>query len=222
MVSSLLFYQVHQRLNEILGCATELPFAGLPVLVCGDLYQLPPVKGTPIYCNTGNRRGSFSLELWRGFKIVELTEVMRKQGDYEFISLLNKIRVGAVDDEAEKLLKSRFVAKDDLFYPKRTVHMFAEDSPVVDYNELMLNEIDGQTISLSPTDDIPHEVQLSDKQLETIRARKNRETGNIASALKLKIGAQVMLMCNVNIEDRLVNGLVGKVMRIGHERKSYS
>ena len=30
MVSSVLFYQVHQRLNEIIGCATELPFAGLP------------------------------------------------------------------------------------------------------------------------------------------------------------------------------------------------
>ena len=44
MVSSVLFYQVHQRLNEIFGCLTELPFAGLPVLVCGDLYQLPPLK----------------------------------------------------------------------------------------------------------------------------------------------------------------------------------
>ena len=31
---------------------------------------------------------------------------MRQQGDYEFISLLNKIRVGAVDDEVEKLLRS--------------------------------------------------------------------------------------------------------------------
>ena len=31
MVSSVLFYQVHQRLNEIIGCAIELPFAGLLV-----------------------------------------------------------------------------------------------------------------------------------------------------------------------------------------------
>ena len=61
-----------------------------------------------------------------GFKIVELTEVMRQQGDYEFISLLGKIRVGAVDEEVEKLLKSRFVAKDNLFYQDHAVHMFAE------------------------------------------------------------------------------------------------
>ena len=43
-------------------------------MFCGDLYQLPPVIATPIYCNTGNMRGFFSLELWRGFKIVALTE----------------------------------------------------------------------------------------------------------------------------------------------------
>ena len=49
MVSSVLFYQVHQRLYEILACATELPFAELPVMFCGDLYQLSPVRATPIY-----------------------------------------------------------------------------------------------------------------------------------------------------------------------------
>ena len=63
MVSSVLFYQVHQRLNEIFGVSTDLPFAGLPVLVCGDLYQLPPVKGAPIYSSTDNIKGYLSLEL---------------------------------------------------------------------------------------------------------------------------------------------------------------
>ena len=63
MVSSVLFYQVHQRLNEIFGVSTDLPFAGLPVLVCGDLYQLPPVKGGPIYSSTGNVKGYLALGL---------------------------------------------------------------------------------------------------------------------------------------------------------------
>ena len=38
--------------------------------------------------------------------------------------------------------------------------------------------------------------------------------------MKLKIGAQMMLTANVNIEDRLVNDLVGKVMQfkvVNHE-----
>ena len=48
MVSSDLFYKIHARLTEIFGCKSDEPFAGIPVLVCGDLYQLPPVKGKTI------------------------------------------------------------------------------------------------------------------------------------------------------------------------------
>ena len=174
MVSSVLFYQVHQSLNEIFGSTTELLFAELAVLVCRDLHQLPSVKGTNIL-------------QYRQYESI----FRRQQGDYEFVSLLNKIRVGIVDDKVEKLSKPRFVTKDDLLYPKHAVHMFAGNCPFVDYNELMLNEIDGQTISLSAIDDIPYEVQLSDKQLETIKARKTGDTGNLANVLKLKIGVQL-------------------------------
>ena len=91
MVSSVLFYQVHQRLNEIFGVSTNLPFAGLPFFVFGDLYQLPPVKGAPIYSSTDNIKGYLNLELWNNLKVVELTEVTRQRGDLEFISFLNKI-----------------------------------------------------------------------------------------------------------------------------------
>ena len=38
MVSSVLFYQVNQRLNEIFGYSGNEPFAGLPVIVCGDFF----------------------------------------------------------------------------------------------------------------------------------------------------------------------------------------
>ena len=120
---------------------------------------------------------------------------------------MNKIRAG----EGEKILLSRFIAKDNPTYPKHAFHMFAENKPSVDYNELMLNEI-GEVISINAIDEVPQEIDLSDKQAETIRARKIGDTGNFASVLNLKVGAQVMLTINIDLEDRLVNGLVGKVM----------
>ena len=49
MVRSKLLFQVHQRLLEIFACSANIPFAGKPVLVCGDLYQLPPVRAKPIF-----------------------------------------------------------------------------------------------------------------------------------------------------------------------------
>ena len=49
MVSSVLFYQVYQRLNEIFGVSTDLPFVGLPVLVCSifiNYHQLQELQFT--------------------------------------------------------------------------------------------------------------------------------------------------------------------------------
>ena len=90
--------------------------------------------------------------------------------------------------------------------------MSAENKPSVEYNELMLNEILGEVISINATDEVPQEIRLSDKQTETIKARKIGDTRNLASVLNLKVGAQVRLTINIDLEDRLVNGLVGKVM----------
>ena len=54
-------------------------------------------------------------------------------------------------------------------------------------------------------------MKISDRELENVQNRKLSETGNIANILKLKVDAQVMLLSNIDTEDRLVNGLVGQV-----------
>lgn len=44
VVSSMIFYQVNERLNKLFRCRDSACFGGLPVLACGNFYQLPPVK----------------------------------------------------------------------------------------------------------------------------------------------------------------------------------
>ena len=51
-------------------------------------------------------------------------------------------------------------------------------------------------------------------QNDAIKQRKMSQTGNLESQLQLKIGAQVMLISNLDIDDRLVNDLVGTVKQI--------
>ena len=86
------FHQVNQRLNETFGYLGNETFAGLQVNVCHDFLQLPPVKGLPVYISAASIKGFIPLDLWRIFQMVELTDVMLQRGDFEFISLLNKIR----------------------------------------------------------------------------------------------------------------------------------
>ena len=63
MVSNALFYQVHQSLNEMFQCDSDIPFSGLAILICGDLYQLPPVRRLQIYASTSSMKGHLSLKL---------------------------------------------------------------------------------------------------------------------------------------------------------------
>ena len=49
------------------------------------------------------------LDLWRKFKLVELTEIMCQKGDELFIELLKNITAGIVDSHADDILKTLFI-----------------------------------------------------------------------------------------------------------------
>ena len=74
--------------------------------------------------------------------MVELTEVLRQRGDHDFITVLNKIRKGSIDDDVEHTLKARFLETKS--YPEHAVHMFAENKSVKRHNETELNSLDSQ------------------------------------------------------------------------------
>ena len=83
MVSNDLLLHIHFRLTEIFASKGNFPFAGITVFAVGDFLQLPPVEYKNTWHNLDSLRGLF--------KITELTEVMRQQGDNKFINLLNHV-----------------------------------------------------------------------------------------------------------------------------------
>ena len=85
-----------------------------------DLPQLPPVMGKPVYANANgcdSLQRHLSLNLWRMFQFAELTEVMKQRSETKFIDLLNKIRVGNVDEDVQKQIRERFIEESDTIYP---------------------------------------------------------------------------------------------------------
>ena len=71
-------------------------------------------------------------------------------------------------------------------------------------------------------DEIPKDIVLSQSQIDAVKQRKRSETGNLESQLKLKICAQLMLTSNLDIDDRIVNGLVGTTKQIKYKNNEVS
>ena len=123
MVSNVVLMHVHLRLHEILGLdgRSEELFGGLTVVFFGDLLQLNPVKGGPVFQPvsadlvrniTGGIAGS---NLWADVEYDELTINVRQQGDNTFADLLARVRTGSATAKDHTILKDRVIpgeAKD--------------------------------------------------------------------------------------------------------------
>ena len=153
------------------------------------------------------------LQLWQIFKYVELTEVVR-QNDRLFIDLLNKVRVGKIDDDIEKLLKARFIHKSDENYPKNALHMYAENEPAMKRNDVVLKDLPGEFYAKEAGDKIPDNFKYPLATVQAAQDQKQTNTGGLANLLNLKIGAEVMLTVNLDIQDRLINGQTGNISHI--------
>lgn len=74
------------------------PFGGIQLLVLGDFYQLPPVKG----------QFAFKSKAWKeaNFEVINLVEIKR-QNDLDFINALNDVRIGNYSKRVDALFKNR-------------------------------------------------------------------------------------------------------------------
>ena len=56
LVSSDMLYKIDAKLKEIFHLRKELPFAGIGIVLVGDLLQIPPVKAKYIFLPPKNER----------------------------------------------------------------------------------------------------------------------------------------------------------------------
>ena len=71
MLSNLNLVYIHLRLEELFGGSGDEYFGSMNMLFVGDILQLPPVTGSPVFeklCNKliANRMGSIaSVNIWK-------------------------------------------------------------------------------------------------------------------------------------------------------------
>lgn len=207
----------------------HLPFGGIHLLLSGDFFQLPPVmkkerdSSKPIFC--------FQTPAWQEavHQVVELTEVFRQHGDLEFIELLQRARYGDYTASDVDTLVSRLNAQLHGFEGIEPTRLYARRVNVDEVNAQALAALD--TESASYTASVHYEVGVRKNRhggkvayvvpgalKSTLQAKlheaaqKYKQNAAAPECLELKIGAQVMLLSNMNIEEGLVNGSRGVVV----------
>jgi len=145
--------------------------------------------------------------------MIELVEIMRQKDDQPFIELLNRVRVAQHTEADIRTIQSRAVDVDDRNnYPLNELHVWAENKPVMDYNNQRLQEILMPLHVLQAVDQYPNNV--SRHEIERVLSKGRSHTGGLDLQVSIKEGARVMLTNNVDISDRLINGQLGTVARI--------
>lgn len=190
---------------------SEKPFGGIQLLFSGDFCQLPPVK-TDVFC--------FECETWKACKlqICYLTQNMR-QSDPVFGKILSEIRMGILTPEGRALLESRLHAKvgaEGIVPTKLFSHRKAVD------------EINAAGLASIPRDNNPIqrftaidyiaskvEVPADIKQYYIAALDKACQARPV---LDLVVGAQVMLIHNLDVKQGLCNGSRGMVLRFEEYR----
>ena len=89
--------------------------------------------------------------------------------------------------------------------------MFTENAPTDAQNKFMINQLNSECVLIKAIDKFLINSVFSETDYEFIKNAKLSVTGNLAYSLELKIGAKVMLTCNIDIKDLLINGQIGTV-----------
>ena len=100
---------IDSRFREIFVMILKELFAGLLVMTVAYLLQLLPVRVKLIFSqffDKDSMKHLLGLQLWHLFIYAVLTEIVR-QNDKLFGDLLNKVRVGNIDDGVKKITQTK-------------------------------------------------------------------------------------------------------------------
>lgn len=170
------------------------PFGGMQVVLCGDLFQLPPIAK-----NGKNADFVHKSQIWQdmNIKMCYLQEQYR-QNDKVFSQVLNDIRSNDITTETVKILKNRI---------RRRI------KSKVKATKLYTHNVDVDRINQEALDKIrrkKHHFYMVATG-NTLFLDNLKRTCGTGETLELKVGSAVMFVKN-NLEEGYVNGTLGKVI----------
>jgi ATP-dependent exoDNAse (exonuclease V) alpha subunit len=182
------------------------PFGGVQVVLCGDLFQLPPiVRDGEMKAFFEEQYGGPYFFLAHVFHDVrpylfELTTIYRQRDD-TFIRVLNKIREHELDAELFRLLNTRVQRMGTGPQDSACITLTATNEAAYRKNQACLAQL-------------PTKLSQYSAEVEGLFDPAVFPTDEV---LALKRGAQVMMLRN-DPEKRWVNGTLGRVSALSEKK----
>jgi len=188
-------------------------FGGMQIVFAGDFCQLPPVMRS-VAVST-DMQFVFQCPSWTDLidETHNLIQIVR-QSDPVFQRLLTEARMGSLSPESLTVLESRM----NLEWQENEIRptlLFSRNSEVDKINRINMEALDGEHRFYEPKTVVMEKnsarlISITDPDVQRGLAKLDTDAP-YDSKLELCIGAQVMLITNLDQEGGLVNGSRGVV-----------
>ena len=196
MLSARMLELINRRLKEMFP--TGQLFGNKSIILVGDINQLPPVQGVPLYAASArSSEGQLGLQLIKQFaKAFVLSQPIRQASDRGFFDLLNSVSDGSINNEQYAAIRQRFRDIPQKMLPNDDTSMlFSSNSAVDRLNQSILRGLQSQ---VNPVAILPAGGVYT-------------ATSHYMQKVYLAKGAKVILIvCKIN---------VGKIIWRGPKRK---
>lgn len=192
---------------------SDRAFGGIQVILCGDFFQLKPVKANDL---------AFESAGWNTLinEVHELTFIFR-QDNAAFCKALNEIRIGEVSQETVKLIE-QCIGREFEGDIKPT-ELYPINADVYSINESELWKLATETNPVREIEALDEIIEkprpkreYTAKFLTECKERMNKDC-MAPAVLQMAIGAQVMLIKNLNVDAGLANGSRGVITGFGQK-----
>jgi ATP-dependent DNA helicase PIF1 len=220
-------FEVLDRIGQVIRKNPLRPFGGIQVIFIGDFYQLPPVgkrdePETTRFCFESARwSATFPAESHIALK------TMFRHKNPEFIKVLDEVRQGVLTPESAALLRARILepTECDGIVPTKLFPRNADAERVNDtmyakltdaehlYESKRLTRLSTYTETGTP---IPTDLIVRTEALSPDEMKQQldlfEENSKIVPKLRLKKGAVVMCLANLDTDSGICNGSQGIVV----------
>ena len=200
---------------------TNNPFGGIHILLTGDLYQLKPIGGTPIF----NSRESDKMTCTRGRAIwhsmtdyIELTEACRYlDGNASVLAkFLTAARKGIVHEDILVIINERYkmsVEETISLANEKAIWMANTKKEVENINNMCFNNLtqNGKLSYRIVAEHIPSKALIPFPDEQTKEELYKYEDDSSPSYIDLAIGSRVSINKNLATQIGCYNGALGTV-----------